>query len=66
MIQRIVLVSLCLLSFALVVPGYAQDKDNNLSDLPWLTDKSRPLYFSSRFLVLKHKSRLPTFGILLL
>ncbi|MBM3225092.1 MAG: CHASE2 domain-containing protein, partial [Candidatus Tectomicrobia bacterium] len=34
--------------------------------ISWLTDKSRPLYFSSRFLVLKHKSRLPTFGILLL
>ena len=33
---------------------------------PWLTDKSRPLYFSSRFLVRKHKSRLATFGILLL
>ncbi|MBM3226550.1 MAG: hypothetical protein FJZ47_22530 [Candidatus Tectomicrobia bacterium] len=36
------------------------------TETAWLTDKSRPLYFSSRFLVLKHKSRLPTFGILLL
>jgi hypothetical protein len=34
--------------------------------LPWLTDKTPALHFSSRFLPLKHKSKLPAFGILLL
>src|SRR5712691_791480 len=33
---------------------------------PWLTDKTQTLSFSGCFLVLKHKTRLATFSILLL
>jgi hypothetical protein len=33
---------------------------------PWLTDKTQVLYFSSRFLILKNKTRLAALFILLL
>ncbi len=36
-----------------------------LAQHPWLTDKSQPHYFSSRFLVLKAETGLATHGILL-
>ncbi len=35
------------------------------SSVTWLTDKSQPHYFSSRFLVLKAETGLATHGILL-
>jgi conjugative relaxase-like TrwC/TraI family protein len=38
----------------------------HFSTRAWLTDKTPALHFSSRFLPLKHKSKLPALGILLL
>ena len=37
-----------------------------LRDRTWLTDKTQVLYFSSRFLILKNKTRLAALFILLL
>jgi hypothetical protein len=38
----------------------------HIVDALWLTDKTQVLYFSSRFLILKNKTRLAALFILLL
>src|SRR6266446_2770438 len=45
---------------------YASRRSAGYRYTTWLTDKTPALHFSSRFLPLKHKSKLPAFGILLL
>ena len=50
----------------IVLPIGGAGQPAELVALRWLTDKTPALHFSSRFLPLKHKSKLPAFGILLL
>jgi hypothetical protein len=49
--------------FRKTVVGKLESEKNKLT--PWLTDKTQPPDFSSRFLVFKDETRLATHGLLL-